>query len=269
MQGASRSALAESREVLSQVLGQDTDRGRLGEELLQVARVVDGNAVLRRTLADPTREGSDRSNLVVRLFAGRVSEATQKVAATVASRRWASEVDLVSTLEEFGIESILAQAESSGRLGQVEDELFRFGRIVDGTPELRSALTDRRASTEAKSRVVRDLLADRSAPETVRLAELAATHRRTRFDHAVAAYLKIAARRQEQLTATVATAVSLTEQQLERLTAALSRHYDRDVHVNQVVDPKVVGGIRVEIGDEVIDGTILSRLDEARRRLTS
>src|SRR5690606_11106807 len=142
-------------------------------------------------------------------------------------------------------------------------ELFRFGRIVYGTPELRSALTDRRASTEAKSRVVRDLLADRSAPETVRLAELAATRRRTRLDDAVAAYLKIDARRQEQLTATVTTAVALTEQQLERLTAALSKHYDRDVRVNQVVDPKVVGGIRVEIGDEVIEGTILSRLDEA------
>src|SRR5690606_32272631 len=101
------------------------------------------------------------------------------------------------------------------------------------------------------------------------LAELAATHRRTRFDHAVAAYLKIAARRQEQLTATVTTAVSLTEQQLERLTAALSKHYDRDVHVNQVVDPKVVGGIRAAAGDAVVDGHSLGRLGEARRRLTS
>jgi F-type H+-transporting ATPase subunit delta len=269
MQGASRSALAESREALSQVLGQDTDRGRLGEELLQVAGVIDGNAVLRRTLADPTREGDDRSRLMGRLFGDRVSEATQQVAATVVSRRWASETDLVSTLEEFGIEAILAEAESAGRLGQVEDELFRFGRIVDGTSELRAALTDRRASTDAKARVVRDLLAGRSAPETVRLAELAATHRRTRFDHAIEAYLKIAARRQEQLTATVTTAIPLTEQQVERLTSALSKHYGRDIHANQVVDPTVVGGIRVEIGDEVIDGTILSRLDEARRRLTS
>ncbi|NLG21877.1 MAG: F0F1 ATP synthase subunit delta [Actinomycetales bacterium] len=269
MQGASRSALAESREVLSRALEQGTDRSQLGEELLRVAGVIGGNAVLRRSLADPSREAQPKVDLINRLFAGRVSDEALHVASTVASRRWAAEGDLTATLESFGVESILAHAEAAGRLSQVEDELFRFGRIVDGTGELRSALTDRRAPAAAKARVVKSLLGDRSAPETVRLAELAATHRSTRFDHAVEGYLTIAARRQEQLTATVTTAVPLTAQQFERLTAALGAHYDRAVRVNAVVDPQVVGGIRVDIGDEVIDGTILSRLDEARRRMTS
>ncbi|WP_256842192.1 F0F1 ATP synthase subunit delta [Ornithinimicrobium cryptoxanthini] len=269
MQGASRSALAESREALSQALSQDTDRARLGEELLQVARVVDANAVLRRSLADPSREGADKGQLVHRLFAGRVGDASAQLAAHIVSRRWASETDLVAALEQCGVEAILAQAETEGRLGQVEDELFRFARIVDGTSELRSALTNRLAPVEARTALVRQLLAERSAPETTRLAELAATHRRTRFDHAVDGYLAIAARRQEQLTAIVTTAVDLSEEQVTRLTTALTEQYSRDVHVNTVVDPDVVGGIRVEIGDEVIDGTILSRLDEARRRLTS
>lgn len=269
MQGASRSALAESREVLSQALGQDTDRGRLGEDLLQVAGVVSGNAVLRRSLADPSREAKPKADLVTKLFAGRVSDEAMHVASTVASRRWAQEGDLTATLESFGVEAILAQAESEGRLSQVEDELFRFGRIVDGSAELRSALTDRRAPAAAKTKVVRSLLAERSAPETVRLAELAATHRSTRFDHALDGYLAIAARRQEQLTATVTTATPLSEQQLGRLAAALGSHYGRAIRTNVVVDPQVVGGIRVDIGDEVIDGTILSRLDEVRRRMTS
>lgn len=269
MQGASRSALVESREVFSQALEQGTDRGRLGEELLEVARVIQGNAVLRRSLADPSRESQPKVDLVNRLFSGRVSDEALHVASTVASRRWASEGDLTSTLESFGIEAILAQAEAAGRLSQVEDELFRFGRIVDGTGELRSALTDRRAPKAAKTTVVHTLLGERVAPETVRLAELAATHRVTRFDHALEGYLKIAARRQEQLTATVTTAVPLNEQQLERLIAALGQHYGRAIRANAVVDPQVVGGIRVVIGDEVIDGTILTRLDEARRRMTS
>ncbi len=269
MQGASRSALAAAREVLEQVLTQDADRGQLGEELLQVAGVVSGNAVLRRALADPSREGSEKADLVNRLFGGKVSEPAQRVAATVAAQRWASEGDLTAALEAFGIESILAQAEAAGRLSQVEDELFRFGRIVDGASDLRSALTDRRAPAESKTQVVRSLLEGRSAPETVRLAELAATHRITRFDHAIESYLQIAARRQEQLTATITTAVPLTEQQRDRLTRTLSQHHGRNVHANEVVDPTVVGGIRVEIGDEIIDGTILSRLDDARRRMTS
>lgn len=269
MQGASRSALAGSREVLSQVLDQASDRGALGEELLQVADLVAGNAVLRRALADPSREGGEKAELANRLLTGKVSESAQRVTATVASQRWASEADLSATLEAFGVESLLAQAEAAGRLTQVEDELFRFERIVDGTAELRSALTDRRAPADSKAQVVHRLLDGRSAPETVRLAELAATHRSTRFDHAVDGYLSIAARRQEQLTATITTAVPLSGQQRERLGAALGRHYDRSVRINEVVDPTVVGGIRVAIGDEVIDGTILSRLDEARRRMIS
>lgn len=269
MQGASRSALAESREAFARALEQGTDRAALGEELLQVARVIGGNAVLRRSLADPSREAQPKVDLVNRLFAGRVSDDALHVASTVASRRWAAEGDLTATLEALGVEAILAEAESAGRLSQVEDELFRFGRIVDGTGELRAALTDRRAPASAKAKVVRTLLGEKSAPETVRLAELAATHRTTRFDHAIEGYLTIAARRQEQLTATVTTAVPLTQEQVDRLTAALGSHYDRAVRVNAVVDPQVVGGIRVDIGDEVIDGTILSRLDEARRRMTS
>lgn len=269
MQGASRSALAESREVLSQALEQVSDRGRLGEELLQVAGVVGGNAVLRRALADPSREGAEKAGLADRLFGGKVSESAQRIAGTVAAQRWASEGDLTATLEACGVEAILAQAEANSRLTQVEDELFRFGRIVDGTGELRSALTDRRAPAESKSAVVHRLLDGRSAPETVRLAELAATHRTTRFDHAIEGYLSIAARRQEQLTATITTAVPLSGQQRERLTSALGQQYGRAVRINEVVDPTVVGGIRVAIGDEVIDGTILSRLDEARRRMIS
>lgn len=269
MQGASRSALAGSREVLSQALEQDSDRGRLGEELLQVADLVGGNAVLRRALADPSRDGAEKAELANRLLGGKVSEPAQQIAAAVAAQRWASESDLTVTLEALGVEAILAQAEAHGRLTQVEDELFRFERIVDGTEELRSALTDRRAPTESKSQVVHRLLDGRSAPETVRLAERAATHRSTRFDHAIEGYLTIAARRQEQLTATVTTAVPLSGQQRERLTTALGQQYHRSVRINEVVDPTVVGGIRVAIGDEVIDGTVLSRLDEARRRMIS
>lgn len=269
MQGASRAALAESREALSQALAQEPDRARLGEDLLQVVGVLGASATLRRAVADPSREGQAKSELVHRLFDGKVSEPAAGLAAYLASRRWAAEGDLTRTLESFGIEAILASAESQGRLGQVEDELFRFGRIVAGSEELRSALTDRRATTEAKTAVVQRLLGERTAPETTRLAGLAATHRSTRFDHAIEGFLAIASRRQEQVTATVTTAVPLTPEQLERLGRALTTQYGRSVHVNDVVDPAVVGGIRVEIGDEVIDGTILSRLDEAGRKLTS
>lgn len=269
MQGASRAALAQSREALTQALAQQPDRAGLGEELLQVQAVVEGNAPLRRALADPSREGEGKGALVHQLFDGKVSEVAADLSAYIASRRWASEGDLTRTLEAFGTEAILAHAEADGRLGRVEDELFRFGRIVAGSEGLRSALTDRRAPEGSKTVLVQRLLGERAAPETTRLATLAATHRSIRFDHVLEEQLAIAARRQEQVTATVTTAVPLSPEQTERLGQVLTEQHGRSVHVNAVVDPKVVGGIRVEIGDEVIDGTILSRLDEARRKLTS
>ena len=84
---------------------------------------------------------------------------------------------------------------------------------------------------------------------------------------ALATYRRVAAETQGETVATVRVARPLAAPDQERLTALLSRQYDTTVHLNVVVDPEVLGGLRVEIGDEVIDGTIASRLDDAKRRL--
>ncbi len=270
MQGPSRGALSASRKVLTQALAQAGDRAQVGEQLLAVSGVVGGNVTLRRALADPSREGQDKAAVAAGLFGGKVGEPAQKVLEAAVSQRWAAEVDLSTALESLAVECFLAHAEGFGRLGRVEDELFRFNRIVDGNDELRAALTDKRSSAAARAQVVESLLAGKSAPETVRLAAHAVSAPRgRRFDHAIEDYLQIASKRQEQVTATVTTAVPLAEAQQERLVRSLAEQYGRAVHVNAIVDPDVVGGIRVEIGDEVIDGTVVSRLEEARRRLTS
>lgn len=269
MQGASRGALRAGREALQEALGAVQDRAALGEELLAVCGVVGGSAVLRRALADPSREGADKAALAAQVFGGKVGEPAQQVTATVVAQRWGSAADLVTALEALGVEAILAQAEAEGRLDRVEDELFRFNRIVSGDSALLTAFSDRRASAAAKGDLARELLSDKVAPETSRLAQHAvAGLGRSRFDHAIESFLKIAAQRQDQLTATVTSAVPLSQEQQDRLVRTLSEQYDRAVHINVILDPGVVGGIRVEIGDEVIDGTIASRLDDARRRLT-
>ncbi|RIK15278.1 MAG: ATP synthase F1 subunit delta [Acidobacteria bacterium] len=148
--------------------------------------------------------------------------------------------------------------------------MFRFGRIVEGNPQLQAALADRRADAQARATLVDRLLSVKAAPESVRLARQAVSGTRgRRFDHALEAFLEQAAAHQEQVTATVTTAVPLSQEQQDRLTRALSTQYGRQVHTHVVIDEDVVGGIRVEIGDEVIDGTVSHRLAEARRLLTS
>lgn len=272
MDSAFRRSYHGARAALEQVLQHEsgTDAAHVGDELWAVARLLDGNATLRRSLADPSREGADRAGLAERLLGGRIGQGALHVTQAVAAERWAGPGSLVDALERLGVEAVLAHAERHGRLGQVEDELFRFSRIVEADVELQAALSDRRAEPAARVKLVDRLLAVKTAPETVRLARQAATGLRARrFDRTVAAYLEQAAERQQQVTATVISAVPLTHEQHEKLVGALSRQYGRQVHTNVVIDESVVGGIRVEIGDEVIDGTVSHRLEQARRRMTS
>lgn len=269
METAFRRGYGPSVAELESRLGADADPGQLSADLWAVAELLQANPVLRRNLADPSREGTDKSALAYRLFGGKISDDALQIVATVAGQRWGAEGDIVSALERLGVESILARAEQGENLGTVQDELFRFERIVQADADLQAALSDRRAERAAKSALVDRLLDGRAKSETVALVHQAvAGLRGRRFDRAIAAYLEQAAARQEQVTATVTTAVPLSPEHEDRLVRALSAQYGRAVHTHIVIDPSVVGGMRVEIGDDVIDGTISHRLSDARRRLT-
>ncbi|MGB3828193.1 MAG: F0F1 ATP synthase subunit delta [Ornithinimicrobium sp.] len=268
MEGASRASQAEARRSLNEALDGDTDAAALAEDLLAVAGVLGGSAALRRAAADPSREGRDRSRLIDRLFVGRISDEAQQVARHTVAQRWTRDGHLTQAMEELAVEAFLAGAEREDRLGQVEDELFRFNRIVSGDPELQAALSDRRAKPERKRDLVKRLLHDKVAPETLRLAGHAVATPTMRFDRAIDSFLKIAAKRQSQITAIVTTATELSEQQQQRMVDALKKQYGRNVHLNVVMDPHVIGGVRIEIGDEVIEGTISNRLADARRHVS-
>ena len=268
MQGSSRAAAAASRDAFTGALAAGADRSRLAEELFGVVGVLDGNANLRRALGDPSREGADKGVLAERLLTGKVGAETLVVVKGVVSQRWSSERDLTDALEGYAVETVIAEAETADRADRVEDELFRFERIVAANPDLRAAITDPAAPADKRGELVESLLSDKAAPETVALARQAVTApRNRRFDRIVEAYLDIAASRREQQTAMVTSAVPLSDGDRDRLAAGLSAIYGGKVHVNTVVDPRVMGGVTVEIGDEVIDGTVIRKLDAARRAM--
>jgi F-type H+-transporting ATPase subunit delta len=267
MQGSSRSAATAVENTFQGVLDGEVDRARLAEDLFGISDALDGTVALRRAVADPSREGEPKAALVERLFAGKVGPEALVVAMAAARQRWSEEHDLTDTLESLAVGALVASAERAGRADQVEDELFRFERIVAGNPQLRDTLTDRRSAPRAKERLVSELLDGRASGETVRLVRQAVrVPRGRRFDRVLGDYLAVAARRREQLSATVTSAVALDEGQRQRLATALSGYYGgKDIHLNTIVDPAVIGGIRVQIGDDVVDGTILRRLDAAKR----
>jgi F-type H+-transporting ATPase subunit delta len=267
MRGTSSSTLGAATDRIETVLG-GPEAERLGEELLSVSRVLDSSAGLRRALTDPSRGGEDKAALVQRLLGSQMSGTTVDVVSGLARGRWSSGRDLADACEELGVLATVGAAEQAGTLEELEDELFRFGRIVDGDPALTAAFSDRAVAPERKTALVDRLLSGKVSPQALLLARTAAAYPRGRRLPAVLADIgEAVAHRRNRAVARVTSAVPLTEAQRSRLTAALGRVYGRSMHLNVDVDPQVVGGLRVQVGDEVMDASVVTRLAEARRRL--
>lgn len=269
VQGVSRESLAAGQERLEALLGvAGTDPARVGEELLAVTDLLASSPGLRRALTDPSRDGEAKAGLVTRLLGSRIGSSTSDFVAGLTRARWSRPADLVDAVEGYGVSAVLAGAERTGRLDAVEDELFRFARTVAGDNSLRDAFSARTQGADRKAALVRRLLDGRAAPETVRLAvQAAASPRGKRTESVLEGFVEAAARRRRQLVAEVTCATPLTAAQRDRLAASLARLYGREIRLNVDVDPGVVGGLRVQVGGEVIDGSVAGRLDEARRRL--
>ncbi len=240
---------------------------RVATELFGVADLLDATPQLRRALTDPGVAPDDRARLATTLLRGQVAPLSLKVVTAAAAQPWPSGRALAGAVERQGVRAALLRAELGKRLDEVEAALFRFGRIVDGDRALRSALADPTAPVEARRALVARLL-DRKVPaEASLLAQRAVGGRDRTFELALERYLNLSAAIRRRTVATVRVAAPLTSTQEARLTAALTSHLGRAVNLHVVVDPAVVGGMSVEVGDDVIDGTVAGRLAEARRHL--
>jgi F-type H+-transporting ATPase subunit delta len=265
LRGGSAEALTALTEQLDGATGTSKSAAALGDELFTVSQLFRGEAGLRRFATDASLPVEAKQGMVKQVFQGRVDDATLGLLTEAVGRRWTLSRDLADVLERL---SEIAVVRSAGaKAGQVTDELFSLSRLIDANPDLRSALSDPARSVEDKATLVGSLLDGKALPATVTLAKqsLAGTYRTV--TNALATYRQVAAETQGEAVATVRVARALSDADQVRLAEILGDQYAITVHLNVVVDPDVIGGIRVELGDEVIDGTIASRLDDARRRL--
>ena len=272
MRGASRASLSAAKERLAEALagGDAAQATQVGEELFAVASLLDGEPGLRRSLSDPSRDRAARTGLAEALLAGKISDPSLELVKLLAGVRWSEPGDLADAAEELAVLAVAEAADCEGKLDDLEDELFRFGRIVQGSPDLRSALSNQFVPAEGRRSVVTELVAGKVIEPALRLITQAAAHPRGRsLDAALEAYANLAAELRERLVAEVHVAVPLTDDQRGRLAAALVAAYGHDVHLNVVLDPEVLGGMSVRIGDELINGSVASRLAELRRDLAA
>jgi F-type H+-transporting ATPase subunit delta len=282
MEASSRAALAETLTsapsgLLEKAKDRLTGQARavsgpelvgLADELFAVARLLDGQLALRRALSDPSGKPDDRAALARRLFGGKVSVTAVDLAETVARQRWSRPPDLIEAFTALAIEAALDAADATGQLESVEDELFRFGRIVGGDRELGRILSDRKGHSEGKTALLDRLQSGKVSPVTEQLLRNVLTGPHVgHAENAIERLSDVASRRRGQSVARVITAVELTPAQEQRLTEVLGRIYGRTIGLQVTVDPSVLGGLVVQVGDEVIDGSIAHRLEVAGRRL--
>ena len=238
----------------------------IAEHLFAIVDVLDSSASLRRALTDPARPGTDKALLVSQLFGSYEARAVDVVGA-FANARWSAEEDLAESIEEAGELALFAYAEHRGTLETVEEELFRVERILVSERELLVAMGNRSATREQRVALLEDTLGGKLLPTThALLTRVVGMPRSRRLVPGIRALLEAAAARRGRTVASVTAAVELSAAQRTRLAAILKDAYGRDMQINVAVDPEVLGGIRVQVGSEVVDGTVLSRLDDARRR---
>ncbi len=261
----SREALAAVRDSVASLGGQVS--GEVSGQLFSVVKLFDGERTLRRTLADGSTKPSARAELLKNVLKGKVSDTTLEVVVASVQQQWSSPADLVDALELIGREALLRSAQDAGQLDAVEDELFRLARIVEGNPALERALGDRTADTEGQRELVANLLSGKTTDITSALVDQLIARQREELVEGIDDLASLAAKQREKSVAEVRSAVLLTAEQEERLAASLSRTYGREVTLHVEVDPTLTGGLVIQVGDEVIDGSIAGRLESLRRKL--
>ncbi|MDR1214102.1 MAG: F0F1 ATP synthase subunit delta [Propionibacteriaceae bacterium] len=240
----------------------------LAEDLLASARWLDDNAFLRRTLSDPGHPVGARQRLVDDVFADQVAPTALAVLRHQAGLTWPDGESLARSVEGLGLRAVWLWADRQGLLTEVVDELFAFGQLMAREPELRAVVTDFNAAPERRRGLIEGLLGAHARPATLALAEHAALTQHSTLEDALERDLDLAAELAGAVIAVARVAVPLPLDQRARLLDVLTRRAGRKVLLQELIDPAILGGVRVELGDDVIDGSLLAGLASARRGLT-
>ncbi|MEJ7628145.1 MAG: F0F1 ATP synthase subunit delta [Nocardioidaceae bacterium] len=267
MQAGSTRSQETLLEGLDEVLDAGVDAATLGSDLFGVVAMLDREPTLRRVLTEPSVAAEARAGMARSLLDGKVSDEAVRVVESAVSQRWSRSRDLVDALERCAVIAETTRADQAGELDALEDDLFRFGRILAANTDLRDALSDRAAPMEVKRTLLDSLVTGKVGEVTKHLLDQLLVGRQRSLAAGLAHYQEVTAARQQRLVATVWVAAPLGDDQKSRLAESLATQYSHEVHLNVIVDTSVLGGVRVSIGDDVIDSTVETRLAQAQRRL--
>lgn len=269
-----------TREAVAAAKAAITARGSaatlvVGEEIFSAARTIADSSQLLVALSDPSADPDSKAKLVGTVF-GALSDDSCELISGLARSRWSQPSDLLAGLEELGLRVMAAsvgQAEDSGgdstsdSRPDIPSELFEFGQLVSSNAELELAVGSKLGDPGAKSALVERLLDGRASAQTVAiLSHLVRAPLGRRIGNLVAHAADIVADQSSLAIATVTVAAALSDSQLDRLRAGLAKKYG-DLRINQVIDPTIIGGVKIAVGDDVIDDSVATRLKELKLQL--
>ncbi len=258
---ASRIADRESRDSLAPKL-RDTreDAWRIGNELFTITKVLDDGVQLERALTDPSRPVADKVAVLKELLGDNAHPMTMEIMTDLVSRRWSRARDIANAVEDFGVDAMMYYADATDATLQVSIELSELHSALLNLPVVRAKLYDYQATSEARVKLFREVFSGKTLNKvTMRLAEHATCNlRRRRYLETIQWLINKFSRHMGESMVTVTTATPLKKEQIKRLVEVYSAKVGRQVHINSVVDPTVLGGMRIQVGDEVTDNTVVA-----------
>ena len=267
---ASRIADRESRDSLAPKL-RDTreDAWRIGNELFTITKVLDDSIQLERALTDPSRPVADKVAVLKELLGDNAHPMTMEIMTDLVSRRWSRARDIANAVEDFGVDAMMYYADATDATLQVSIELSELHSALLNLPVVRAKLYDYQATSEARVKLFREVFSGKTLNKvTMRLAEHATCNlRRRRYLETIQWLINKFSRHMGESMVTVTTATPLKKEQIKRLVEVFSAKVGRQVHINSVVDPTVLGGMRIQVGDEVTDNTVVAQLQNLHRKV--
>lgn len=267
---ASRIADRESRDSMAPKL-RDTreDAWRIGNELFTITKVLDDSIQLERALTDPSRPVADKVAVLKELLGDNAHPMTMEIMTDLVSRRWSRARDIANAVEDFGVDAMMYYADATDATLQVSIELSELHSALLNLPVVRAKLYDYQATSEARVKLFREVFSGKTLNKvTMRLAEHATCNlRRRRYLETIQWLINKFSRHMGESMVTVTTATPLKKEQIKRLVEVYSAKVGRQVHINSVVDPTVLGGMRIQVGDEVTDNTVVAQLQNLHRKV--
>ena len=220
-------------------------------------------------MTDPSRPVADKVAVLTELLGDNVHPMTMEIMTDLVSRHWSRARDIANAVEDFGVDAMMYYADATGATLQVSVELSELHSALLNLPVVRAKLYDYQATSEARVKLFHEVFSGKTLNKvTMRLAEHATCNlRRRRYLETIQWLINKLSRHMGESMVTVTTATPLKPEQIKRLVEVYSAKVGRQVHINSVVDPTVLGGMRIQVGDEVTDNTVVAQLQNLHRKV--